>query len=90
MRSAALAHAVELVEWDVQAEEEFQGVFGDGSGARVALGAAFQPQGLAHLLEHELFGYLIAERCLACCSTPERHEPVQYPRCARININIQP
>lgn len=77
MRSAALAHAVELVEWNVQTEEEFQGVFGNRSSARVALGAAVQPQGLAHFFEDELFGYLIAERCLACCSTPERHKPVQ-------------
>lgn len=65
MRTAALAHPVELEERNVQAEEELQGVLGDGGGARVALGAALQPQGLAHLLKHQLLGKLIAEGRLA-------------------------
>lgn len=52
MRARALAHAVQLVQGDVQAEEELQGVFGDGRGTRVALGAAVQSQSLAHLFEH--------------------------------------
>lgn len=56
MRSGALAHAVQLVQRDIQAEEELQGVFGDGSGARVAPAAAVQAQGLTHLFEHKLFG----------------------------------
>jgi len=56
VRPAALAHAVQLVHGDVQAEEELQGVFGDGGGARVAPAAAVQAQGLAHLFEHQLFG----------------------------------
>lgn len=71
MGTAALAHAVELVERDVQTEEELQRVLGDGGGARVALGAALQPQGLAHLLKHQLFGDLIAEGRVACVSAPE-------------------
>lgn len=75
MRSSALAHAVQLVHRNIQAEEELQGVFGDGSGACVALSAAVQPQGLAHLLEHNRFGDVIAERCAACCSaSEERHK----------------
>ena len=56
MRSGALAHAVQLVQRNIQAEEELQGVFGDGSGAGVALVAAVQAQSLTHLFEHELFG----------------------------------
>lgn len=71
MRPGALAHAVQLVQRDVQAEEELQGVFGDGSGACVALGAAVQPQSLAHLFEHELFGEVVAEGCAARCSAPK-------------------
>lgn len=71
MRAAALAHAVQLVQWNVQAEEELQGVFGDGGGARVAPAAAVQPQGLAHFFKHKLFGDLIAEGCLACRSASE-------------------
>lgn len=65
MGAAALAHAVQLVKRNVKTEEELQGVFGDGGGARVAPGAAVQPQGLAHFFKHKLFGDLIAEGCLA-------------------------
>lgn len=68
VRSRALTHAVQFVQWNIQAEEELQGVFGDGRGACVALVAAVQAKGLTHLLEHELFGYVIAERCAANCS----------------------
>lgn len=75
MRSGALAHAVQLVQRDIQAEEELQGVFGDGSGACVALTAAVQPQSLTHLFEHKLFGYAIAEWCTACsAASEERHK----------------
>lgn len=75
MRSGALAHAVQLVQRNIQAEEELQGVFGDGSGACVALVAAVQAQGLTHLFEHQLFGYVIAERCAAsCCASEERRK----------------
>lgn len=56
VRSGALAHAVQLVQRDVQAEEELQRVFGDGCCACVALAAAIQAQGLTHLFEHKLFG----------------------------------
>lgn len=65
--SGALAHAVELVEGNIQAEEELQRVFGDRGGACVAFVAAVQAQGLAYFLKHKLFGNLIAERCTACC-----------------------
>lgn len=74
VRSAALAHAVQLVQRNIKAEEELQGVFGDGSGACVALAAAVQAQGLTHLLEHKLFGYLIAERRAASCCTSEKRQ----------------
>lgn len=56
VRAGALAHAVQLVQGDIQAEEELQGVFGDGSGAGVALVAAVQAQSLTHLFENKLFG----------------------------------
>lgn len=61
MRSGALAHAVQFVQRNIQAEEELQRVFGDGSGTGVALSAAVQAQSLAHLFEHELFGNVVAE-----------------------------
>lgn len=56
VRAGALAHAVQLVKRDIQAEEELQGVFGDGSSAGVALVAAVQAQSLTHFFEHKLFG----------------------------------
>lgn len=88
MRAAALAHAVELVKWDVQTEEELQGVFGDGSGARVAPGAALQPQGLTHFFKHELFGDLIAERRVAGRSASEGTQKAQYgPHIYNIKTN---
>lgn len=74
VRSGALAHAVQLVQRNVEAEEELQGVFGDGSGARVALFAAVQAQSLAHFFEHELFGDVVAEcsRAICCISKGKR------------------
>lgn len=69
MRSGALTHAVQLVQRNVQAEEELQGVFGDGSSAGVALSAAIQAQSFTHLFEHQLLGYVIAEWCAPDCST---------------------
>lgn len=71
VRSGALAHAVQLVQRNIQAEEELQGVFGDGSGACVALGAAVQAQSFTHLFKHKLFGYMIANSCAASCSVSE-------------------
>lgn len=68
MRPGALTHAVELVQRNIQAEEELQSVFSDGSGACVALGAAVQAQCLPHLFEHKLLGDVIAEWCLPDCS----------------------
>ena len=62
MWAGALAHAVQLVEWHVQAEEELQCVLGDGRRARVATQAAVQAQRLAHLLEHQLLGQPEVER----------------------------
>lgn len=56
VRSGALAHAVQLVQRDIQAEEELQGIFGDGCSPCVALVAAVQAQGLTHFFEHKLFG----------------------------------
>lgn len=70
MRASALTHAVQLIQGDVQAEEELQGVFGDGRGPCVALGTAVQPQSLAHLFEHKLFGNLVAEGWASCCVAP--------------------
>lgn len=70
MRPSALAHAVELIQGDVQTEEELQGVFGDGRGPRVALSAAVQPQSLAHLFEHKLFGNVVAEGWARRCVVP--------------------
>lgn len=67
VRAAALAHAVQFAQRNVEAEEELQGVFGDGRGACVTLGAAVQAQGLTHLFEHKLFGYVIADRSAAWC-----------------------
>lgn len=72
VRASALAHAVQLIQGDVQAEEELQGVFGDWRGPCVALGAAVQPQSLAHLFEHELFGNVVAEGWASCCVAPMR------------------
>lgn len=71
MRAGALTHAVQLVQRDIQAEEELQGVFGDGSGACVALVAAVQAQSLPHLFEHKLFGNVIAEWCATSCCASE-------------------
>lgn len=70
VRASALAHAVQLVQRDVQTEEELQGVFGDGCGPCVALGAAIQSQSLAHLFEHKLFGNVVAEGWTSCCVAP--------------------
>lgn len=70
VRASALAHAVQLVQGDVQTEEELQGVFGDGRGPSVALGAAVEPQSLAHLFEHKLFGNVVAECWASCCVVP--------------------
>lgn len=67
MGSGALTHAVKLVERNVEAEEELQGVFGDRGGACVASGAAVQAESLAYFLKHELFGNLIAERGAGSC-----------------------
>lgn len=78
MRSGALAHAVQLVQRNVQAEEELQGIFGDGSSACVALVAAVQAQGLTHLFEHKLFGYVIAEWCAAV--SEERQKNGKFER----------
>lgn len=61
MRPGALTHPEQLVQRDIEAEEELQCVFGDGSGACEALGAAVQSQGLAHLFEHELLGDVVAD-----------------------------
>lgn len=89
MRSSALAHAVQLVHRDIQAEEELQGVFSDGRGACVALSAAVQPQGLAHLFEHNLFGDVIAERCAACCSaSEERHKTASVSLSSHVKDEI--
>lgn len=74
VRAAALAHAVQFAQRNVEAEEELQGVFGDGGGACVALGAAVQAQGLTHLFEHKLFGYVIADRSAAWCRIPGEKE----------------
>ncbi len=73
MRSGALAHAIQLIERNIQTEEELQGIFGDGSRTCVALLATVQSQGLAHLFEHKLFGYVIAE-CAASCSASEERQ----------------
>lgn len=81
MRSGALTHAVQLVQRNIQAEEELQGVFGDGSGARVALTAAVQPKSLAHLSEHQLFGYVVAERCTACRAASEERRKTTSAEC---------
>lgn len=77
VRAAALTHAVQLIKRNVQTEEELQGVFGDRSGARVALAAAVQPQGLPHFFKHQLFGDLIAESCVACRFASEETRSVQ-------------
>lgn len=74
VRPGAFTHAVQLIHRDVQAEEELQGVFGDGCGACVALGAAVQTQSLTDLFEHKLFGYLIAECWATSCPTSEEEE----------------
>lgn len=50
--SGALAHAVQLVQRDVQAEEELQRVLGDGRGSREAERTAVQPQRLPDFPEH--------------------------------------
>lgn len=67
VRSGALAHTVQFVQRNVKAEEELQSVFGDGSGACVALFAAVQAQSLAHFFEHKLFGDVVAECSMAIC-----------------------
>lgn len=66
--SGALAHAVQLVQRNVQAEEELQGVFGDGGSSCVALVAAIQAQSSTHLLENQFFCELITHWCTASCS----------------------
>lgn len=68
MGASALAHAVQLVQRNIQAEKELEGVLGDRSSACVAPVAAVQAQSFAHLFEHKLFGYVIADRCAASFS----------------------
>lgn len=74
VRSSALTHSVQLVHWDVQAEEELQGILGDGGCTCVTLGAAVQTQGLTDLLEHQLLGQAVVHGRPRHGAIPEQAE----------------
>lgn len=56
VRTGALAHAVQLHQWHVQAHEVLQSLLGDGGGACEADLTAVQTQSSTHLLEGQIVG----------------------------------
>lgn len=78
VRAGAFTHAVDLHDWNVEAHEVFQSVFGDGGSAGEENPAAVQSQQSTHLLIHQTIGQ---------CEAPRHHV---LPATEKVKSNIQP